>query len=222
MATANPLSSRLDRGFYAFMAFLFVVAATVGFAPNSIAILTGTKTIPPLIIHAHALAMASWLVLLATQASLVAANKRHIHRRLGMVSVILAPIIVILMISLAFPLPGEGEHAQGIAVIQIKRITLFSLFFIWAFVARKTDSESHKRLMFLATLVVIDAAVNRMRWFLPGFGFDNNMALTHAYELLLLVPILVYDIKKLGRVHRVNLIGTTLIVAFSIVGSALW
>jgi hypothetical protein len=48
------------------------------------------------------------------------------------------------------------------------------------------------------------------------------MAITHAYELLLLVPILVYDIKKLGRVHRVNLIGTTLIVAFSIVGSAAW
>ena len=48
------------------------------------------------------------------------------------------------------------------------------------------------------------------------------MALTHAYELLLLVPIFVYDIKKLGRVHRVNVIGTTLIVAFSIIGSALW
>ena len=222
MATADPRTSRLDREFYACMAFLFVAAAAVGFAPNSIAILTGAKTIPPLIIHAHALAMASWLILLATQASLVAANKRHIHRRLGMVSVILAPIIVILMISLAFPLPGQGEHAIGISVIQIKRITLFSLFFIWAFVVRKNDSDSHKRLMFLATLVVIDAAVNRMRWFLPKFGFENNMAITHAYELLLLVPILVYDIKKLGRVHRVNLIGTILIVAFSIVGSALW
>ncbi len=139
-----------------------------------------------------------------------------------MVSVILAPIIAILMISLAFPLPGEGEHAQGIRVIQIKRITLFSLFIIWVFVARRTDSESHKRLMFLATLVVIDAAVNRMSWFLPRFGFDNDMALTHAYELLLLVPIFVYDIKKLGRVHKANLIGTTLIVLFSIVGSALY
>ncbi len=107
MPPADPLASRMDRWFYACMAFLFVATAAVGFAPNSIAILTGTKTIPPLIIHAHALAMASWLILLATQASLVAANKRHIHRRLGMVSVILAPTIVILMISLAFPLPGH-------------------------------------------------------------------------------------------------------------------
>ena len=222
MAAADARVSFPDRGFYAFMAFLFVATAAVGFAPNSIAILTGAKTVPPLLVHAHALAMASWLTLLATQASLVTANKRHIHRRLGMVSVVLAPIIVILMISLAFPLPGERGHAQGIAVIQIKRVTLFSLFFVWAFVARKTDLEAHKRLMFLTTLVLIDAAVNRMSWFLPSFGIENRMAVSHAYELLLLVQILVFDKIKLGHIHRVNLIGTSLVAAFTIVASALW
>lgn len=204
------------------MAFLFVTAAAVGFGPNSLAILNGTKENPPLLVHLHAVAMASWLILLATQASLVAAGKQHLHRRLGMVSVVLAPIIILIMIFLAFPLPVDSEHTVGIAVIQIKRITLFSLFYIWAFRVRRTDSESHKRLMFLATLVVIDAAVNRMRWFLPDFGIDNRMALTRFYELFLILPIVIYDFKKLGRLHRVNAIGLSLVIAFSIVGSLLW
>ncbi len=76
--------------------------------------------------------------------------------------------------------------------------------------------------MFLTTLVLIDAPVNRMSWFLPSFGIENRMAVSHAYELLLLVPILVFDKTKLGHIHRVNLIGTSLVVAFTIVASALW
>ena len=140
--------SFIDRGFYAFMAFIFVVTAAVGFGPNSIAILNGTNTNPPLTSHLHAFAMASWLILLATQAT-------------------------------------------------------------------------HKRLMFLATLAVVDAAVNRMR-FLPGFGFNNPMAVWHTYELLLLVPVFASDLAKLGHIHSVNLIGISLIIGFTVVASVLW
>jgi hypothetical protein len=221
MVAAKMTASQLDRWFYTFMAVVFAGAAVVGFTPNSLAILAGTKETPPLIIHFHAMAMSSWLMLLSVQAALVGSGNLHIHRRLGMVSVGLAPIVIVIMITLAFPLFQGGEHTYGAGVIQIKRVTLFTAFYAWAFIARKQDTEAHKRLMFLATLVVLDAAFNRMR-FLPKFGFENTMAVRHAYELLLLVPLFTYDMLKFGRIHRVYVIGTPIIIAFSMLASYVW
>jgi hypothetical protein len=221
MAPTESINARIDRNFYAFMAMLFAATAIAGFTPNSIAILSATKTNPPLLIHFHAAAMSSWLLLLAAQATLVASNKTHIHKRLGMVSVVLAPIIVMLMLAIKIPLFLDGDFATTTGgVIQIKRISLFSIFYVWAFLSRRTDSAAHKRLMFLATLVVIDAAFNRLLW-LPTFGFENFRAVRNAYQLLLLAPLLVYDILKLGRIHRVNIIGSCLVIAFMIVARAL-
>ena len=221
MAPTESINTRIDRNFYAFMAMLFAATAIAGFTPNSIAILSGTKTNPPLIIHFHAAAMSSWLLLLTVQATLVASNKTHIHKRLGMVSIVLAPTILFLMLAIKIPLFLEGDFATTAGgVIQIKRISLFSIYYVWAFLSRKTDSAAHKRLMFLATLVVIDAAFNRLLW-LPTLGFENVRMVRHVYQLVLLVPLLVYDILKLGRVHRVNIIGSCLVIAFTIVASAL-
>jgi hypothetical protein len=221
MAPTESINARIDRNFYAFMAMLFAATAIAGFTPNSIAILSATKTNPPLLFHFHAAAMSSWLLLLTAQATLVASNKTHIHKRLGMVSIVLAPIIVSLMLAIKIPLFLNSDFATTAGgVIQIKRISLFSIFYIWAILSRKTDSAAHKRLMFLATLVVIDAAFNRLRW-LPMFGFENVLAVRHVYELILLAPLLVYDILKLGRIHRVNIIGSCLVIAFTIVASAL-
>ena len=222
MVAVTATESRLDRWFYASMALIFASAAIIGFTPNSLAILEGTKENPPLLIHIHAAAMSSWLLLLSTQAILAASGNLSYHKRLGMVSFALAPFIVVVMILIAFPLFQGGEHTYGVGVIQIKRVTLFSSFFLLAILTRQRDSESHKRLMFLATLVVMDAAFNRMRWFLPDFGFTNRMALTHAYELVLLLPLLTYDWLKTGRIHRVYVIGIPIIVAFSVVASILW
>jgi hypothetical protein len=221
MAPTESINTRIDRNFYAFMAILFAATAIAGFTPNSIAILSGTKTNPPLIIHFHAAAMSSWLLLLAAQATLVASNNTHIHKRLGMVSIVLAPIIVFLMLAIKIPLFLNSDFATTAGgVIQIKRISLFSIFYVWAFLLRQTDSAAHKRLMFLATLVVIDAAFNRLLW-LPTFGLENIRLVRNVYQLVLLAPLLVYDIFKLGRIHSVNIIGSCLLIAFMIVASAL-
>ena len=214
--------SGLDRWFYASMAIMFALTAVIGFTPNSLAILAGTKENPPLIIHFHAAAMSSWLLLLTVQAMLVASGNLAYHKRLGMVSLVLAPVIIAIMFMVAFPLFQGGEHTYGVGVIQIKRITLFSTFFVLATLARKRNPEAHKRLMFLATFVVMDAAFNRMHWFLPDFGVTNRMALGRAWELVLLIPFLIYDWLRFGRIHRVYVFGIPVIVSFSIVASILW
>lgn len=216
-------SSLLERYFFALMAWLFLAAAVVGFGPNSLAILAGTKVNPPLLIHVHAAAMASWLVLLCTQASLVALNRMRLHRQLGMAILFLAPAVVAIMCVIAITgFPGlDAPHGEAFAVLQTKRIGLFTLLCTWAFIARRSDPQAHKRLILLATYVVLDAAFFRMD-FLPTLGFESNFERGLAAQPVLLLPLVAFDLVKLGRLHFSTIVGISLIIPFTVAALVLW
>jgi hypothetical protein len=86
--------------------------------------------------------------------------------------------------------------------------------------SRKSAPETHKRMLFLATLVLLDAAILRMTW-LPTFGIDN-IAVTHSYQLLLIVPALAYDVLRTGRIHHAYVAGLSLIILTTIAAGILW
>ena len=50
--------------------------------------------------HFHAITMISWCALMVTQAHLIRANKRLVHRQVGKLSFVLAPLVVITTLSL--------------------------------------------------------------------------------------------------------------------------
>ena len=72
-----------DRRFFTGMAIASLLTAFVGFAPTYY--LRGLSDAPPLptLVHVHGLLSTAWLLLFLTQASLVAAHRTDIHRRLG-------------------------------------------------------------------------------------------------------------------------------------------
>src|SRR5690606_36454621 len=104
---------------------------------------------------------------------------------------------------------------------------LFGVFYVWAVLSRRTAPETHKRMMVLATFVVIDAALGRMTW-LPGSAAGNWMAAgigydgVHVYHLLLLAPALIFDFVRHGRVHRAYLIGLGLFLPFVLATHFAW
>ncbi len=206
---------------------LFVLTAVAGFAPRSASILAGTMPMPPLAVHVHALLMTAWLVLLAAQAWLVAVGKRGTHRTLGAASFVLAPAVWAALIGVTIVRYhdlteiGLGAIASNILLLQIRSIILFPLFFVWAMAVRRTDLETHKRMLILATFVLLDAAVGRHVW-LPGNDITVNYDPTHAYWLLLLVPALVHDTVRLGRPHRAYVIGLVLILPCVVATHFLW
>ena len=116
---------------------------------------------------------------------------------------------------------GVGALASNILLLQIRSIVLFPLFYAWAVATRRTDIEMHKRMMILATFVLLDAAVARLVW-LPGNDITVGYGATHAYWLLLLVPALVHDTIRLGRPHRAYLIGLALILPCALAAQLLW
>lgn len=218
--------SVLDRWIYAFTAALFLAVAIVGFTPRSVAILAGELRFPPLIVHIHAALMFAWLGLLLAQTLLVATGRTALHMKLGLASLVVAPCLWAAMIAISIwryherAELGEIVHGSNILLTQSRSILYFALFVAWALLVRKTDYETHKRMMLLATVTLLGAAITRMTW-LPT-TFPADYAAPHAYMFLLLAPALAYDIVRLGRPHRAYLIGLALLLPWVIATQSLW
>lgn len=218
--------SAIDKWIYVFTAGLFATVAIVGFAPRSAAILAGELRFPPLIVHVHAALMVAWLGLLFVQTLFVATGRTVIHMRLGLASPAIAPCLWAAMVAITIWRYGErvelGQIQQGsnILLTQLRSIIYFALFFTWALLVRKRDRETHKRMMLLATVVLLGAAITRITW-LPT-TFPEGYGAVHAYMLLLLVPSVGYDVVRLGRPHSAYLIGIALLLPWLIATQLLW
>jgi hypothetical protein len=224
---------------YPFMAALFLVTAVVGFGPSSFALLetveAGQRTPLPLILHLHAVCMVTWLLLLLVQTSLVATGRAALHRSLGLAALVVAPAAVAAMIGVAFEtwraIAALGTDAgpewmasiagaSNILLEQIRSVLFFALFVGWALVVRRKDPETHKRMMLLATLMPLGAAITRIEW-LPT-TMPGSYVSQYAYLLLWLAPALIYDVVRRGAVHRAYVIGIGLVVPFAIGSQLLW
>jgi hypothetical protein len=209
------------------MAWLFVIVAVAGFAPRSLAIVSGMMPSPPLVVHLHAAVMASWVSLLAVQATLSLAGRMDLHRKWGAASLVVAPLVLIMLIAITIVRQNAaagtpaGPIVNNILLVQIRAIVLFPTFLIWALRTRRTDPEMHKRMMLLATLMLLDAAIARMSW-LPYNEFPKGYVAVHIYLLLLLVPALLYDLIRRGRIHRAWVWGLALTLPWVVATEFVW
>lgn len=223
----RPVTRSFERHYYAAVAWLFVIVAIAGFAPRSVAILSGTLRSPPLVVHLHAAVMASWVVLLAVQATLSLTGRLDLHRKWGLASLVVAPVVLTMLIAVTVVRQNDaagtpaGPIVNNILFLQIRSIVLFPTFFIWALRTRRTDPEMHKRMILLATLILLDAAIARMGW-LPYNEFPKSYLAIHVYLVLLLVPALLYDLIRLGRIHRAWVWGLALTLPWIVATEFVW
>lgn len=241
--TTASFGLAVDRWIYAAMALLFVVTVLVGFVPTSLekvaAVQAGQRAPLSPMLHAHAVTMGAWLLLLLAQSTLVPAGHVATHRRLGVLSFALAPAVVLVMIlqtrtpwlEIAAIPPGAVDATvladlkaviANILLEQIRSVVLFALFFGWAIAVRRTDGEMHKRMMMLATLMPLSAAIDRIaqRW-LPT-NFPTGYEAEYAYLLLWLAPLLIYDVIRRGRLHRAYWIALLCLAPFALATHLLW
>lgn len=242
--SSGALQRRTPGGIYVFMAIFFLGVAITGFVPRTFATLSGELPVPGFVVHVHAVLMGSWLLLFLAQTSLMAGGHRRLHQKLGVTSVALAPAIVAALLVLTFGPYGDlvaaanaasspdlasevvGRRAAFMLFVQGRAAVLFGLFCAWAVLARRRAPETHKRMMVMATFVVIDAALGRMGW-LPGHpgnwvAADAGYDVLHLYHLLLIVPAVAYDLLKQRRVHHAYVVGVGLFLGFAFVTHVLW
>lgn len=234
---------------YVYMAILLVLTAIASFAPTSFALVSrvysGQQSLPPFVVHFHAASMSLWLLLLLTQSVLGFTKSLYLHRRLGAISLVLAPCILISMygmdlwgvetfnvqdtvVASAVATPDRvgqlKEYAASILLIHGASYLLFPAFYLWAFLVRRKDNETHKRLMILATLVLMIPGLGRLlsvTKVLPDFGL-NLLDARHFYILVLIAPALVYEIATQRIPHRAYLVGVALLGGWMIIAHFLW
>jgi len=215
-----------DRWIYVFMAALFLLTVLVGFIPDSrnmlAAVEAGQRAPLPPILHLHAIAMGAWISLLLVQTTLVATGRGAQHRRLGLVSVGLVPLMLFAFVGVVASgftglasLPPGAMPADALAstkslisnlvLEQTRVVVLFPVFVTWALLVRRRDPETHKRLLILATLLPLPAAYDRIQWLYTSM--PDSPTTVHVYQLLWLAPVLLYDLWRRGSVHRAYVIG---------------
>lgn len=232
-----------DRWIYVFMAALFITTVLVGFIPDSNRMLAnvaaGARPPLPPVLHVHAVLMGSWLSLLLVQAVLMATGRDGIHKQLGLLGMVLAPAMVIAGFFLIPTMDGQivegvrhGPPAvssqlrgilplvMNIMLIQIRAGFVFAVLVAIGLVARRTDPEVHKRLMFLATLAPLPAATDRMIWLpssMPGAGWTCDI-----WPLVILAPMFFWDLYRLKRIHRAYWIWIAVSIVPATLMHALW
>jgi hypothetical protein len=227
-ASATPALSTTrvaERLFYLAMAVALVAAVFLGFARTFFlrawfpewAAAHGS---PEAIFYVHGASFATWYVLLLTQASLVAARRVDVHRRLGTVGAVLAGVMVVLgiVVSIVAARRPKGFMDVPLPPLQFLVVPLFAIGLFAAFVAlaimRRRDLQAHKRYMLLASIGMAEAAIGR--W---PFAFVNGpspIPLLDASAFvtdLFLLPLLAWDMITLKRVHPVTLWGGLVTIA---------
>ena len=115
------------------------------------------------LIHIHGAGFTCWIRLLIRQRSLVSADRVDIHRRLGLFGFALACTMPVLAILAA--IDEMVRHAGRANVLAFFAVPTFDIlafvpliFFAWKY---RSNAAAHKRLIILAPIAILDAAVAR-------------------------------------------------------------
>jgi len=202
-----------DRVFYTGIAVAAALTVVVGFS-RTYFLRRYFQTEPlDVAFHVHGLVFSAWIALFVAQTSLVAGGRTDIHRKLGWAGAWLALLMVVVALNAAV----HGAHrdiAAGYVTESLRffatpvlAIAMFATLVTLAVLARGSP-ETHKRLMLLATLSLLDAAVGR--WPIPGLA-DAPLAY-YAITDAFIAAAMLYDFVSRRSVSPVYVWGGLAIV----------
>lgn len=192
---------RRERFFFSGLSLTLAVATFVGFAPTYY--LKSAYGAPdlPLLVHIHGAVFTTWILLLLTQTTLVAARRTDLHRRLGVAGVVLAAVMTVLGLMTAIGSVRRGINSLTFLVVPVATVVIFPILVAAAVIVRRRP-DAHKRLMMIATAEIITAATGRFSILVPWgpagyFGAAD----------LVVAALVVYDLVTRGRVHAATMWG---------------
>jgi hypothetical protein len=170
---------------------------------------------PPLtpLQHLHGFVFTAWIVFFLVQTWLIASRRPDVHRRLGVAGGVLAALMVVVGVAVSVVFVRRGisppgtPPAQVFLVVPIVDMMVFSALVGLGLHFRRR-LETHKRLMLLATISILPAAI--ARW--PGVLGTGPLVFFGLNDLFIAACWL-YDFRSRGRVHPAFLWGGLFLVA---------
>jgi hypothetical protein len=228
-----------DRWFFSGMAIIAALAVFVGFAPTYY--LKGLYGTPRLstVRHLHGIVFTLWMILFLVQTTLISAHRPSWHRRLGIAGTGLAGAMLIVGTAVAIAAARHPQPVQVVAagfppplvflLIPLTDLVAFAVLAGSGLYNRRKPA-SHKRLMLLATIAILPAALGRMVF--PGGVLDflhlpvAPLTLT-GLTALFVGACLIYDRLSHGRVHPATVWGGAFLLTAQVLrlfaaGTAVW
>ncbi|HVQ40545.1 MAG TPA: hypothetical protein VMS31_23590 [Pyrinomonadaceae bacterium] len=214
LATPALTRRRRERWFYLGMSIAVIVTVFAGFAPTYY--LRPYFTASPLmpLLHFHGMVFTSWVVLFVIQTTLVAAHRTDVHRRLGIAGGLIAALMVVVGVTTAVIRASQGATPPGgppplaFLVVPLGDMLVFATLVSAGFYFRRRP-DVHKRLMMLATVSTMAAAVARLPFAFMQAGPIAFFGLTDVF----VVVCVLYDLITLKRIHRATALAALLIIA---------
>ncbi|HTJ31198.1 MAG TPA: hypothetical protein VL346_11890 [Acidobacteriaceae bacterium] len=202
----RPVNRGLERGFFAFMAVLLCAVVFIGFAPTYFRAGVIHAPLPSPILHYHGAVFTLWMALFVVQTALISARRVAWHRSFGIVAFCLPPIMIVLGVLAALDALARGVRIGPLdpfvsLSIPLIGIVWFTVLIYQAWSTRRRP-DAHKRLVLLATIALCDAALGRFPWDRIGLAPAAGAVVGLA---ILIVPVVIYDLVALHRVHRTTM-----------------
>jgi len=200
---------RYDNLFFFGMAGVALIAILVGFARTYFLAGLFRAPLPNLLVHIHGAAFTLWIILFITQISLVTARRVDLHRRLGLLGFVLAIVMILLgtvtasdRLARHVAQPGTEtvEEVRAFYAVPLGDMLMFSAF-VYLGYRNRSQPAVHKRLMWFATLALLDAGFDRWPVFDP-YSLPVVHLICYTPLLLLLIG---YDWWSTGKVQRVTI-----------------
>jgi hypothetical protein len=211
----NPrrLNRNADRAFFCAMVLLLLATVLWGFARTYFLAGMVAAPLPNRLIHIHGAVFTLWMVLLIVQTGFISARRVKLHMKLGMVGFCWAAVMLAMGSMAAVDSLRRGTAPLGLDavtffVIPTSDLLLFAIFIYFAYRWRR-DKEAHKRLILIATIAIVDAAIGRLPIPLLVQHPPTQDLVTGGFLLL----IVLYDLFSLHRFSKTTLWAGALLMA---------
>lgn len=227
------MSPAIGKNFFIIMASILLLFVFLGFAPTlylrpffgRIDQPTGSSHLPVHLLL-HGLALSSWYLLFALQAILVRTQRVSVHRQLGWAgavsacAVVVSGFVVLSKVVTRRLVEGQSvppELIEGLSGIILSQTWNLSCFVVCVALAIRFRRKAwlHKRLMLIASIQVVGAALTTNRAFGAALQslLPDSVHVSQIILILLATALPVFDYVSERKVHAVSLIGTAILLA---------
>jgi hypothetical protein len=220
-ASLTPDHARAGKArsaFYPAMAAVSAAIALLGFSRRYFFKMAAGNFEAPPIVHVHGFITFVWVALVVAQTALVAKGRTAAHRSLGLLGISVGTLLVwtatqVTILLLARELREGGPSPREFSATMLGIALMIAALFAGA-VAYVNRPQIHKRLMLLATFVILTPALARIIQMLaPSLTRLLRNDLAGAASDALIAVALVHDLRTRGKPHPAYVIGAAGVVA---------
>jgi len=199
---------RWDHRFYLAMACAISAGVFAGFMRTYFARSYFHSPEIPFWVHIHGMVFTGWIVFYLLQNLLAMFGGMRLHRSLGIVGGLLASGVVVLGLAIAIRQARQGRFLPFPDVYSSLLVTFGQMLLFAVFIALglwwRRDSETHKRLILMATQLFFFPAFGRL---LQGVGLTTLLL---AMAFYLAGPV--YDLLTRGQIQKAYRWGVPLLI----------